>query len=137
MTTTQNTIERKMQLRQTRAMIEAQPLMVILHRTTQVKNARLGLEQVADGELEPQKVRILHAPPRRRRKENTPPDAALGEIPFAKDTLMGMPDLDVQKDDWFEILDERVPTKKIRYTVTYVFWDKDYETIANLATTDQ
>jgi len=131
MSVASNAVELKMQKRQTLAFIGSAPITVALTRPVVERNEDTGgLRQVEPLVLAPQTFRILHAPPRRRRKENDPPNASMGEIPFAKDTLMGRWDADIQAGDLFQF-------NGVDYSVTYVFWDRAYEVIANLATTDQ
>jgi hypothetical protein len=129
-----NTIELKLNRRTTVDFINAAPIDVVLHRphTTRASNPRGGIttDDGNDEELPSQRFRILHTPPRRRRAENSPPNASIGEIPFAKDNLMCRWDADVKIGDWFE-------WNGARYTITYVFVDNTYEIICNLANTDQ
>jgi hypothetical protein len=131
MTIASNDIELIVQKRNTLAFIASAPVTVSLIRPqSEREEDRGGIRQLPPITLDPQTFRINHAPPRRRRKENQPPNASLGEIPFAKDNLMGRWDADVELGDKFTWLG-------VEYTVTYVFWDRTYETIANLGTTDQ
>lgn len=126
-----NAVELKINKKNTLAFIAAAPVTVALSRPQSERNEdNGGLRQLEAITLEPQTFRILHAPPRRRRKENQPPNATLGEIPFAKDNLMGRWDADVEEGDTFTWLG-------VEYLVTYVFADRTYETIANLSNTDQ
>jgi len=79
----------------------------------------------------PQQVfRIAHGPPRRRRLENNPPHAQHAEVPFAKDLLIGSWDADIRIGDTFEV-------DGVVYRVSYVFQDRDYETVANIESTTQ
>jgi hypothetical protein len=129
-----NQIELKINRRNTLWFINSAPIDVEFHRprSTRADNPRGGLSTIDDGDevLPPQRVRILHTPPRRRRLENSPPNVSIGEIPFAKDNLMCRWDADIQIGDWFVVGDQT-------YKVTYVFADNTYEIIANLANTDQ
>lgn len=132
MSTTSNATELKLNRRNTLAMIDAAAIDVVIHRPTHTRagNTRGGVTQLDDEVLPSQRFRFLRAPPRRRRQENEPPNQSMGEIPFAKDLLMGRWDADIELGDWFEYLGAK-------YTITYVFWDKTYETIANLANRSQ
>ncbi len=130
MTVGSNRTELLINKRNTDVFIDSAPIMVSFVRRVQTRNERAGLEDSTPITLDPQRIRILHAPPRRRRKENNPPDPSLGEFPFAKDYLMGETDLDVELGDTFDV-------DGIQYEVTYVFINRQYETIANLGTKDQ
>jgi len=79
----------------------------------------------------PQQVfRIAHGPPRRRRLENNPPHAQHAAVPFAKDLLIGSWDADIRIGDTLEV-------DGVVYRVSYVFQDRDYETVANIESTTQ
>lgn len=126
-----NAVELKIQRKNTLAFIASAPVTVELVRVPVERNEdNGGLRRLEPITLEAQTFRILHAPPRRRRKENQPPNASMGEIPFAKDNLMGRWDADV-------LLGDQFTWQGVEYTITYVFADTTYETIANLANTDQ
>ena len=127
-----NAVELKLKRRNTLQFINAEPIRLSLNRpvTTRANNTRGGKTQLEPTTVAPQTFRILHQPPRRRRQENTPPNASFGEIPYAKDQLMGRWDMDVEAGDWFE-------WQGATYEVTYVFHDNTYEIIANLANTSQ
>ena len=125
-----NAAELVLQRRQTMAMIGAAPLTVKLRRRTLTRNDRGGLDDGGVIELPEQTFRILHAPPRRRRLENNPPDESIVEYPYAKDYLMGRWDADIKKDDEFD-------AEGVIHKVTYVFIYRDYEIIANIETLDQ
>lgn len=83
-----------------------------------------------DGETAEQTFRIAHGPPRRRRLENNPPHPQHAEVPFAKDLLIGTWDADIRIGDEFE-------HEGVHYRVSYVFQDRDYETVANIESTTQ
>lgn len=126
-----NAVELKIQRKNTLKFIASAPVPVALVRQPVERNEdNGGLRQLTPITLEVQTFRILHAPPRRRRKENQPPNLSMGEIPFAKDNLMGRWDCDVELGDTFI-------WQGVEYSVSYVFADRSYETIANLANTDQ
>jgi hypothetical protein len=131
MTAGWNLSENIVQCRLTDWMIEAEPLDIVITRVIKEREeVRGGLRVVEALTLAPQRARLLHAPPRRRRLENNPPHISLDEVPFAKDILMGEKTLNVMLGDIFQI----GPNV---YEVAYVFIDRDYETLANLQTVDQ
>jgi hypothetical protein len=123
-------VAQKMQERATANFVDAKPIMVSFVRTRSGRNERGGYDRNQKVVIPPQKVCILHAPPRRRRLENQPPHLSLEEVPFAKDAIMGEKDLDVQLGDEFDVGD-------IHYKVEYVFNDRTWETIANISSQDQ
>jgi hypothetical protein len=126
-----NAVELKIQRKNTLAFIASAPVTVQLTRVPVERNEdNGGLRHLPPVTIPEQTFRILHAPPRRRRKENQPPNLSMGEIPFAKDNLMCRWDADVLVGDTFT-------WKGVEYSITYVFADNTYEIICNLANTDQ
>lgn len=124
-------VERMMQLRATREFISSAPERVSFVRKEVIRDTedRGGLAQTSERTLDPQTIRIAWSPPRRRRLENSPPDATFLELSYQKDILIGMPDLDVQQGDRFiRELDG------VEYEVNFVFEFRDYETICNIGT---
>lgn len=119
-----------LQRRQTMAMIAAAPLTITIRRQLYTRNERGGLDDGSVVKLPEQTVRILHAPPRRRRLENNPPDESLAEYPYAKDYLLCRWDADIKKDDVFD-------AEGVTHKVTYVFISRDYEVTANIETLEQ
>jgi hypothetical protein len=131
MTMAWNAQENVAQRRMTDWFIGAAPLDIVITRVLKERETtRGGLAVIQTQSLPPQRVRLLHAPPRRRRLENNPPDETFDEVPFAKDMLMGARDLNVMIGDLFTIGPDL-------YEVAYVFIDRTYETLANLQTVDQ
>lgn len=125
-----NQAELVMQRRQTMAMIGAAPLTVKLRRKKYNRNERGGIDSAGVEELPEQTFRILHAPPRRRRLENNPPDESIVEYPYAKDYLLCRWDADIKKDDEFD-------AEGVTHKVTYVFISRPYEVTANIETLEQ
>lgn len=132
-TQAQRLIEQKMQLRATREFINSHPFDAVFTRRRVERDTqdRGGLVDNGSYELPPQTVRIAHGPPRRRRLENNPPDDSWNQVAYAKDLLIGMPDLDAQVGDKF------VDPHGAEYEITYIFQDRDYETVANIGTVTQ
>lgn len=131
-TTAQARVEQIMQRRATTEFISSQPLTVQLTRTIKQRDTltRGGTVVTVKPDLPPQTFRIAHGPPRRRRLENNPPHPSHSEIAFAKDLLIGSWDADIEIGDTFE-------DNGVAYRVSYVFQDRDYETVANIESITQ
>jgi hypothetical protein len=131
-TTAQMSVEQMMQRRATAEFISAHPIAVRIRRTTTHRDlsTRGGTVVTHHPELPEQVFRIAHGPPRRRRLENNPPHPQHAEIAFAKDLLIGPWHADIQIGDEFDVDD-------IGYRVSYVFQDRDYETVANIESLTQ
>ena len=121
-----------MQRRATAEFISSAPVTVRLRRQQKKRDTLLrgGTVIVYDETMPMQTFRVAHGPPRRRRLENTPPHPQHGEVTFGKDLLIGRWDADIETGDEFEY-------DGIAYRVSYVFQDRDYETVANIETTTQ
>lgn len=124
-------IEQKMQLRATQEFISSHPVEVIFIREERERDGedRGGMGKISTHELDPQIVRIAYSPPRRRRLENSPPNETFSELSYEKNSLVGMPNLDIKINDRFVN-----PDDGITYEVLYVFEDRIYKTIANIGT---
>lgn len=125
-------VEMRQQLRVTEDFISSDPITVAFERSVVERDTlhRGGLITQPVHTLPEQTVRISHSPPRRRRLENNPPNETFAELSFAKDMLIGMPDLDVRIGDEFV-------HNGIRFKVDYVFQDRAYETVVNIDTMSQ
>lgn len=131
-TLAQARLEQLMQRRATREFISSHPIRVRLTRTTKSRDTlvRGGTIPSHEHSLPEQTFRIAHGPPRRRRQENNQPHPQHAEVPFGKDLLVGAWDADILIGDTFQV-------GAIGYKVSYVFQDRDYETIANIETLTQ
>jgi len=131
-TPAQARVEQIMQRRATQEFISSHPIRVQLTRKVKSRDTlvRGGTATTFEQGMPQQVFRIAHGPPRRRRLENNPPHAQHAEVPFAKDLLIGSWDADIRIGDTFEV-------DGVVYRVSYVFQDRDYETVANIESTTQ
>lgn len=91
-------LEQKIAQRQTRAFIEAYAMNVVFHRPIMTTTEAGGEVQTGEDDLLPQTVRWI---PFKRRLTLEFVTAGEEELTYVPYILMGMPDLDVQKKDWF------------------------------------
>lgn len=122
--------ERVSQRRATESMLRAGGSRISFRRTptTQTKNERGGTTKGPPQELDPQLVKVIHNSPWPYR--NTPGTPSAGVISQSRDQLLLRWDADVQKGDKFDFED-------IEYEVTWVWAFREYETRAELHSTEQ
>lgn len=125
-------VEQHLQRRATAEFISSHPIKVQLRRTLKIRDTELrgGTIETSDPDIPEQTFRIAHGPPRRRRLENNPPNPTHGDVPFAKDLLIGRWDANILAGDEFSVGD-------VHYRVSYIFQDRDYETVANIESLTQ
>lgn len=113
--------ERVMQRRNTRAFIAADPTDITLIRQALVKNDRGGYDPTGVPDEIQARVHLSKSGPtggEERQKDS-------GRNIFLKDLLVGLPDLDIQTNDYFE-------DNGVTYEVGFVSPDRSYETRATL-----
>jgi hypothetical protein len=119
-----------MQRRQTRAMIECDPSNILLHREENHRNNLTGGTHTIPVDLPEQKGRMLYGYIGRRGRMNEPENETLMRVPYAKDTLLMRHDADVERGDDF-VLDG------VTYRVSYIYENREYETLCNLENTGE
>jgi hypothetical protein len=113
--------EQVMQRRTTRAFIAADPTDILLLRQALVKNERGGFSPTGEPTEIPARVHLSKSGPTGGEDRLT--DS--GREIFLKDLLVGLHDLDIETDDYFE-------AGGVTYQVGYVSPDRNYETRATL-----
>lgn len=122
-----NRVELVMQKRQTRAMIDADPSEVRFVRTKRTQSQVDGSWIDDPITLDPQRITWLYAYIGRRGRQNEPYNESMRAVPYEKDTILGMPDLDVERGDTFTL-------DGIEYRVSFVYNNREYEKTANVET---
>lgn len=103
---------------------------IVIHRKNSIRNIRGGTDSNPQV-LAPQRLRVLHGYVGRRKEQNAPNTASMGEIPFEKDVLMGRWDADVQRGDQFVV-------DNVEYQVSHVFTNcGEFELLANLTVVEE
>ena len=94
-----NAIERIMARRQIQALINSAPVDVVLNRKTKVSTPGGGWRWGPSTPLAPQRVTLI---PFKRRMTEFLVSTELGEVPDLPYVLLGLWDLDIAEEDWFE-----------------------------------
>lgn len=121
-------VERRIGIKNTLAFIRANPTEVILYRPQKAQTAAGGVKKIDPLLLSPQECRIVPMSGLVWDRSRTTPDEGL--IDDVTMQLIGLPELDVQKNDYFEADDGGY------YLVTHVSPVTGYRKEARLKFTD-